>query len=134
MSVGDLPYLLGMASGAEIRSSIPLALDRMREEGQARSGDTVRSRSLTGKPARQLRSAWTDAWDDPSNPDPLPMFPYAKMERALAAETGERFLDTARFLHAQRDSTLFLDDCHLSEKGHRVLAAEIARDLERTGW
>ncbi|MBW2295367.1 MAG: nitronate monooxygenase [Deltaproteobacteria bacterium] len=40
---------------------------------KARSGDTVRSRSLTGKPARQLRSAWTDAWDDPSNPDPLPM-------------------------------------------------------------
>jgi NAD(P)H-dependent flavin oxidoreductase YrpB (nitropropane dioxygenase family) len=40
---------------------------------EASSSDTVRSRSLTGKPARQLRSAWTDAWEDPSNPDPLPM-------------------------------------------------------------
>ncbi len=40
---------------------------------KAGSGDTVRSRSLTGKPARQLRSAWTDAWEDPSNPQPLPM-------------------------------------------------------------
>jgi len=40
---------------------------------KATSLDTVRSRSLTGKPARQLRSAWTDAWEDPSNPDPLPM-------------------------------------------------------------
>jgi NAD(P)H-dependent flavin oxidoreductase YrpB (nitropropane dioxygenase family) len=40
---------------------------------RATSSDTVRSRSLTGKPARQLRSAWTDAWDDPDNPDPLPM-------------------------------------------------------------
>ena len=40
---------------------------------RAGSGDTIRSRSLTGKPARQLRSAWTDAWEDPSNPDPLPM-------------------------------------------------------------
>jgi NAD(P)H-dependent flavin oxidoreductase YrpB (nitropropane dioxygenase family) len=40
---------------------------------KAGSSDTVRSRSQTGKPARQLRSAWTDAWDDPSNPDPLPM-------------------------------------------------------------
>jgi NAD(P)H-dependent flavin oxidoreductase YrpB (nitropropane dioxygenase family) len=39
----------------------------------ATSSDTVRSRSLTGKPARQLRSAWTEAWEDPSNPDPLPM-------------------------------------------------------------
>lgn len=40
---------------------------------KALSVDTVRSRSLTGKPARQLRSAWTDAWEDPENPDPLPM-------------------------------------------------------------
>ncbi|MCQ4083586.1 nitronate monooxygenase family protein [Streptomyces sp. RB6PN25] len=39
----------------------------------AGSGDTVRSRALTGKPARQLRTEWTDAWDDPSGPDPLPM-------------------------------------------------------------
>ena len=29
--------------------------------------DTLRSRSLTGKPARQLRSAWTDEWDDPGD-------------------------------------------------------------------
>ncbi len=40
---------------------------------EATSSDTVRSRSLTGKPARQLRSAWTEAWEDPDNPDPLPM-------------------------------------------------------------
>ncbi|MFD9903343.1 NAD(P)H-dependent flavin oxidoreductase [Streptomyces sp. NPDC059063] len=39
----------------------------------AGSGDTVRSRALTGKPARQLRTAWTDAWDDPSGPGALPM-------------------------------------------------------------
>lgn len=39
----------------------------------ATSSDTLRSRSLTGKPARQLRSAWTDEWDDPANPRPLPM-------------------------------------------------------------
>ena len=40
---------------------------------QARSSDTVRSRSRTGKPARQLRSAWTDEWDDPDTPAPLGM-------------------------------------------------------------
>ena len=40
---------------------------------QATSSDTLRSRASTGKPARQLRSAWTDAWEDPANPDPLPM-------------------------------------------------------------
>ncbi len=39
----------------------------------ARSRDTVRSRCRTGKPARQLRSAWTEAWDAPDSPGPLPM-------------------------------------------------------------
>jgi NAD(P)H-dependent flavin oxidoreductase YrpB (nitropropane dioxygenase family) len=39
----------------------------------ATAGDTVRSRSITGKPARQLRSAWTDEWDGPGSPGPLPM-------------------------------------------------------------
>jgi NAD(P)H-dependent flavin oxidoreductase YrpB (nitropropane dioxygenase family) len=39
----------------------------------ATSADTVRSRSRTGKPARQLRSAWTDEWDDPETPTPLGM-------------------------------------------------------------
>ena len=39
----------------------------------ASSSDTVRSRSMTGKPARMLRTAWTDEWDRPENPDPLGM-------------------------------------------------------------
>ncbi|MET8581577.1 nitronate monooxygenase family protein [Streptomyces collinus] len=39
----------------------------------AGSGDTVRSRALTGKPARQLRTEWTDAWDGPDGPGTLPM-------------------------------------------------------------
>jgi NAD(P)H-dependent flavin oxidoreductase YrpB (nitropropane dioxygenase family) len=39
----------------------------------ATSRDTIRSRSRTGKPARQLRSAWTDAWEGPDSPGSLPM-------------------------------------------------------------
>jgi NAD(P)H-dependent flavin oxidoreductase YrpB (nitropropane dioxygenase family) len=39
----------------------------------ASSRDTVRSRSMTGKPARQLRTAWTEAWDSADSPGPLPM-------------------------------------------------------------
>ena len=39
----------------------------------ARSRDTVRSRSRTGKPARQLKTAWHEAWDSPQGPGPLPM-------------------------------------------------------------
>ena len=39
----------------------------------ANSRQTVRSRSRTGKYTRQLRSAWTDAWQAEESPDPLPM-------------------------------------------------------------
>ena len=39
----------------------------------ATSSDTVRSRSRTGKPARQLRTAWTEAWEAPESPGTLPM-------------------------------------------------------------
>jgi NAD(P)H-dependent flavin oxidoreductase YrpB (nitropropane dioxygenase family) len=39
----------------------------------ASSRDTVRSRAMTGKPARQLRTAWTDAWEGPDSPGTLPM-------------------------------------------------------------
>lgn len=39
----------------------------------ASSRDTVRSRSRTGKPSRQLRSPWTDAWEGDDAPAPLPM-------------------------------------------------------------
>ncbi|MEM1132635.1 MAG: nitronate monooxygenase [Pseudomonadota bacterium] len=39
----------------------------------ATSRDTVRSRSRTGKPSRQLRSPWTDAWEAEDAPNPLAM-------------------------------------------------------------
>ncbi len=39
----------------------------------ATSRDTVRSRSRTGKPSRQLKSGWTAAWEGEGSPSPLPM-------------------------------------------------------------
>jgi NAD(P)H-dependent flavin oxidoreductase YrpB (nitropropane dioxygenase family) len=39
----------------------------------ASSSDTVRSRCVTGKPARMLRSRYTEAWDSPESPGTLPM-------------------------------------------------------------
>jgi len=39
----------------------------------ATSTDTVRSRAYTGKPARQLRTAWTEAWEAPESPGTVPM-------------------------------------------------------------
>jgi len=52
----------------------------------ASSADTVRSRSLTGKPARMLRSAWTEEWERPDAPQPLPM----PLQSALVAEAQLR--------------------------------------------
>jgi len=40
---------------------------------QASSRQTVRSKYRTGKYSRQLRSAWTDAWEEEDSPEPLPM-------------------------------------------------------------
>ncbi|NVN84463.1 MAG: nitronate monooxygenase [Rhodopseudomonas sp.] len=39
----------------------------------ASSRDAIRSKGRTGKPARQLRSVWTDAWDRGPGPGALPM-------------------------------------------------------------
>ena len=52
----------------------------------AQSSDTVRSRSLTGKPARMLRSAWTDEWERDDTPDPLAM----PLQTALVADAQMR--------------------------------------------
>jgi len=48
----------------------PVVKEKMLAAG---SRNTVRSRSRTGKPTRQLQSAWTDAWQAKESPDPLPM-------------------------------------------------------------
>jgi NAD(P)H-dependent flavin oxidoreductase YrpB (nitropropane dioxygenase family) len=39
----------------------------------ATSADTVRTRIYTGKPARLLKTRWTEAWAAPDAPEPLPM-------------------------------------------------------------
>jgi NAD(P)H-dependent flavin oxidoreductase YrpB (nitropropane dioxygenase family) len=52
----------------------------------AQSSDTVRSRSLTGKPARMLKSAWTEEWERADTPDPLGM----PLQTALVADAQMR--------------------------------------------
>ncbi len=64
-------------------NSAPEHIERYLE---ATSSDTVRSRCYTGKPARQLRSAWTEAWDDPEGPGPLGM----PLQNILTAEANAR--------------------------------------------
>ncbi|MEX2481630.1 MAG: nitronate monooxygenase [Gammaproteobacteria bacterium] len=69
----------------------------------ASSRDTVRASSRTGKPSRQLRSAWTAAWEAPGAPQALPMPlqslvsepPLAKVDKlAQQGHAGARALAT----------------------------------------
>ena len=111
-AVAPLPVLAagGIASGRQLTAALALGAQGVwmgsawltTEEAEthpvvkekflkATSRDTVRSRSLTGKPARQLRSAWTEAWSDPANPSPLPM----PLQPILVREAQERIQRTA---------------------------------------
>ena len=54
----------------------------------ASSADTVRSKSRTGKHSRQLRSPWTDAWENSDQVQPLP-----SPVHPLVAEPALRKLD-----------------------------------------
>ncbi len=51
--------------------------------------DTVRSTCRTGKPARQLRSAWTEAWDGDGSPGALPR-PFQPMLSLPALKALDR--------------------------------------------
>ena len=61
---------------------------------KASSKDTIRSRSLSGKPARQLRTAWIDAWEAPDSPGALPM-PLQFMLTSEAQRRIGRYIQTA---------------------------------------
>lgn len=53
---------------------------------RATSADTVRRRIYTGKPARLLKTKWTEAWDAPGAPEPLPM----PLQNILVSEAHQR--------------------------------------------
>jgi len=52
----------------------------------ATSSDTVRTRCITGKPARMLRSRYIDAWEGADSPGPLPM----PLQHLATAEAHQR--------------------------------------------
>jgi NAD(P)H-dependent flavin oxidoreductase YrpB (nitropropane dioxygenase family) len=55
----------------------------------ATSRDTIRSTCRTGKPTRQLKSDWTEAWESGNAPEPLPM-PL----QSMISEPALRRIDT----------------------------------------
>jgi NAD(P)H-dependent flavin oxidoreductase YrpB (nitropropane dioxygenase family) len=68
-------YALGMPASATQRALLA-----------AGSSDTVRSRIYTGKPARLLKTKWTEAWSAPGAPAPLPM----PLQNLLVSSAHER--------------------------------------------
>jgi len=62
---------------------------------RAGTGDTVRSRSFTGKPNRMLRNAWTDAWDAADAPEPLGM-PMQYMVTSEAVSRAARYANRSQ--------------------------------------
>ncbi len=93
-AVGDTPVLAagGVGNGRQMAAAMCLGAQGVWsgslwltvEEGhlepaqkesllKATSEDTIRSRSWTGKPCRMLKNDWTEAWENPENPDPLGM-------------------------------------------------------------
>jgi NAD(P)H-dependent flavin oxidoreductase YrpB (nitropropane dioxygenase family) len=57
----------------------------------ASSSDTVRRRIYTGKPARLLKSRWTEAWDADGAPEPLPM----PLQNILVSEAHQRMSESS---------------------------------------
>ncbi len=93
-AVGDTPVLGagGIGRGRQMAAAMALGADGVwcgsvwltTEEAEthpvvkekflrATSSDTIRSRSRTGKHARQIKSAWTEEWENPETPMPLGM-------------------------------------------------------------
>jgi NAD(P)H-dependent flavin oxidoreductase YrpB (nitropropane dioxygenase family) len=93
-AVGDLPVLAagGIGCGRQMAAAMALGAqgvwtgsiwlttaeaggdDRIKQRMLGmKATDTVRSKAQTGKPNRQMRTAWTQAWDDPTGPGALPM-------------------------------------------------------------
>jgi NAD(P)H-dependent flavin oxidoreductase YrpB (nitropropane dioxygenase family) len=151
-AVGDLPVLAagGIASGRQMAAALVLGASGVwtgsvwltAEESEttpvvrekfvrARTSDTVRSRSMTGRPAPQLRSAWTEAWEEPDAPEPLPM----PLQGILSAEPQVRI---SRAAEAGLDGGRELVNYFVGQvvgrldavRPARVVFEEIVRDCE----
>jgi NAD(P)H-dependent flavin oxidoreductase YrpB (nitropropane dioxygenase family) len=84
MAMGAAGVWTGSVWLTTAESDVPEVLQRKMLAATAR--DTVRSKCRTGKYSRQLRSAWTDAWEGLDSPGPLPMpYPTILSEPALRA-------------------------------------------------
>jgi NAD(P)H-dependent flavin oxidoreductase YrpB (nitropropane dioxygenase family) len=145
-AVGDIPVLAagGIATGRQIAASMALGAQGVwcgsvwltTEEAEthpvvkekflaATSSDTVRSRASTGKPARQLRSAWTDEWADPANPDPLAM----PLHGMLIAEAQTRISRAAASNPGAKDLVNYFVGQAVGQMNQVKPAAQVVMDM-----
>jgi len=92
----------------------------------AASSDTLRSPTRTGKPARQLRTAWHDEWERQGSPAPLPL----PLQPLLVNEAWQRIDAAAAAGHegALRLESFFVGQVVGSFDAIRP-AAEITRQM-----
>jgi NAD(P)H-dependent flavin oxidoreductase YrpB (nitropropane dioxygenase family) len=91
----------------------------------ATSADTVRSRAKTGKPARQLRSAWTEEWDRPDTPDPLGM----PLQSALVARAEARISRQAATHEGARQLINYFVGQAVGQMNETKSAGQVVLDL-----
>lgn len=115
-AIGDMPLLAagGIGNGRQVAAAMAMGAAgawtgslwltveeanvppaQMQTYIEASSHDTVRSRSWTGKPCRMLKNDWTEAWEAPENPDPLPM-PLQMMVALDGVKRGHRYPEAAK--------------------------------------
>jgi NAD(P)H-dependent flavin oxidoreductase YrpB (nitropropane dioxygenase family) len=118
-AVAPIPVLAagGIGNGAQIAAALALGAQGVwagtlwlaTEESElteaqrralvaARSQDAIISRSLTGKRNRLLKSAWTEAWEQPEAPDPLPL-PLQDLVAGEAVTRLQRYPEAAPEVH-----------------------------------
>ncbi|MGH3294622.1 MAG: NAD(P)H-dependent flavin oxidoreductase [Trebonia sp.] len=92
----------------------------------AASSDTLRSPTRTGKPARQLRTAWHDEWERADSPAPLPL----PLQPLLVNEAWQRIDAAAAAGHegALRLESFFIGQV-VGSFGAIRPAAEITRQI-----
>jgi NAD(P)H-dependent flavin oxidoreductase YrpB (nitropropane dioxygenase family) len=91
----------------------------------ASSADTLRSRSKTGKPARQLKSAWTEEWDRPDTPDPLGM----PLQSALVARAEARIARSAASNEGARQLINYFVGQAVGQMNVAKPAAQVVMDM-----
>jgi len=154
---GDIPVLAagGIGHGSQIAAALALGAegvwlgtawlataehatgdhatsDLLREKLiAAGSADTALTRGSSGKPQRQIRSAWTDEWNAPDAPKPLGM-PY---QHALVGDLITAIIehDVDPLLHSPAGQSIaWTRSMQTVEEVMRQLCGDMEASLERT--